>query len=484
MLVLDRGSRVFLRDGQTVAVFLPESMRLFSAAVPDAVPWSELEAQLQTPRDLAIAPAPATMGDALAARRAMLPVLIDRQTLRHTGVRPTLTRLTLNISNACNLWCSYCYADHGHYHEPASLMPPDVGAAIVERVLDLYSGVRRVQFFGGEPLLNLPAIESVCGALADAAERDPERSLPAFCATTNGTLSSPNVIESLRRWNVDLTVSWDGPREVHDRNRPMSGGASSYDRLVESLARYRDAGVGYDIECTYTKQHLEAGLTVTELMDFFAERTEQRTFHIAPVFLPAPVGVTVSAGSGQRVFRGSELAARQIDHLQVDRLIPLYRQAARYTVENVFKGSGPLLGMARGIIEQILQQTRSTAYCPAFFEQLSIAIDGSAYPCFMFIGDPAFRMGNVLTDEFPTASARSIMSRYFGEFGLETTGSTSWHRGLAGGCVAGEYIATGSLGVRAVAPLFEAMIEECLIGIARLGPAGVIPELGEPSRKC
>src|SRR6266566_5370594 len=97
--------------------------------------------------------------------------------------RSTLGRLTINIANACNLWCSYCYADHGQYHAPSSLMQPDTAVAIVTKCLGLYDNIRLIQFFGGEPLLNIEAIEAVCQYLNSRGD-----AIPRFVATTNGTL--------------------------------------------------------------------------------------------------------------------------------------------------------------------------------------------------------------------------------------------------------------------------------------------------------
>jgi sulfatase maturation enzyme AslB (radical SAM superfamily) len=65
-----------------------------------------------------------------------------------------LGRLTINISNNCNLWCEYCYADHGFYHAPRSLMSLDVAKEIMHKITDIYEPIKTVQFFGGEPLMN------------------------------------------------------------------------------------------------------------------------------------------------------------------------------------------------------------------------------------------------------------------------------------------------------------------------------------------
>jgi uncharacterized protein len=147
---------------------------------------------------------------------------------------PRVARLTLNISNACNLWCSYCYADHGFYHSPASLMPAERAVAIMERVLSLYAAVDIVHFFGGEPLANLGAIDAVGEYLERQVALGRLAQMPSMVATTNGTYSDARTLDVLNRWGMALTVSWDGPQVVHDAARPtVSGGSSFVCRGVE-----------------------------------------------------------------------------------------------------------------------------------------------------------------------------------------------------------------------------------------------------------
>jgi uncharacterized protein len=460
---------VLLRDGHNLTLFLPHTMQLYMLdGIPETTPLSDVSQWLAQQHVAIEAPMKKVEKDPLSLdrRQALLPLMLGDDELKRANVNPAISRLTLNISNACNLWCSYCYADHGFYHEPKSLMPVEQASAVVAKILDSYGAIETVHFFGGEPLMNLPVIDAVAKAFEAAAKEGRIERVPEFVATTNGTLSSSAITETLLRWKMELTISWDGPREVHDAGRPMVGKGSSYDHIVKSIERFKELQIPYGIECTYNIRHLSAGVSVIDLMEFFYNEAGQRICHIAPASLPAPVS---SSGSGQEIFRGKELVIQHRDYVATETLVPLYRDAAKYTIRNLFAGSGPLLSFANNILEQIIDRRKSLIYCPAFFNQLSIAIDGSAYPCFMFIGDKNFRLGNILTDQFPTQDGSAIFRRYFQEFGLAPLGTQEWYAPLFGGCVAGEYITTNKLGVRSSARLYEAMIEECLLGVASRG---------------
>ncbi len=403
---------------------------------------------------------PESEGAVLDRRPAILPLLFGTD---HASVgRPRLGRLTINISNACNLVCSYCYADHGLYHAGRSLMPVDRARAIVDRVTGMYGRIETVHLFGGEPLMNVNAIDAIGEAFEQAVAAGRLPAMPRFVATTNGTLSGTRVLAALRRWNIALTVSWDGPDAIHDVVRPTASGNRSSLLLRRSLDVFRAAGIPVEFECTFSRAHVDAGVSVVDLMAFFAGETDDRTIHIAPAFLPddGPVEDATST-----IF--DPHADWQRWAVSMGDLVPQYRAAARATIDNVFAGQGPLLEFALRIIEQIDERRASTSYCPAFFNQLSIATDGSAFPCFMFIGDDRFRLGNILSDSFPTPDSRRVFKRYFDEFGDGSVGSDAWYAPLASGCIAGDAIVTKSFGRRALGPIFEAMAEECLMGIGR-----------------
>jgi len=48
---------------------------------------------------------------------------------------PPLQSLSLNLAQACNMGCSYCYADEGKFGGRARMMPLDVAKAAVDRLM-------------------------------------------------------------------------------------------------------------------------------------------------------------------------------------------------------------------------------------------------------------------------------------------------------------------------------------------------------------
>jgi sulfatase maturation enzyme AslB (radical SAM superfamily) len=291
--------------------------------------------------------------------------------------------------------------------------------AAVQKCLSLYAGISMVHFFGGEPLLNPGAIRATCDYLKSALGP----ACPSFVATTNGTILTAELESLLVENQIGLTISVDGPASIHDRLRPTREQSSSHGVLCKNVERLRELGVTVDFECTYTLAHHHAGISVSDLLDYFSEELDEPHPHIAWSYLPRPLART--AGDKFGIFRNDfESQVRQ--HLPVELLTGLFRDAARKSMENIASGRGAALSFVTRILEHLTTRRPADSYCPAFTSQLSIATDGTAYPCFMFIGDPRMKLGNIFRDTFPTQSAVEVWRKYQEGFGETGPGSQKW----------------------------------------------------------
>ncbi len=72
---------------------------------------------------------------------------------------PGLKELVLWVTTDCNLRCRYCYANGG---DKAEYMDWQVAKQTLDIMLSHSDGFK-IQFAGGEPLLNIDLIEQVVG---------------------------------------------------------------------------------------------------------------------------------------------------------------------------------------------------------------------------------------------------------------------------------------------------------------------------------
>lgn len=204
-------------------------------------------------------------GDSILVRR-----LRAKQVIRRSGEKAPLTLLALKsrtryarlaestglhifvASLRCEHSCPYCQVsrqseDRDRY---------DMTLATAERGLDMAfrspSRSLKIEFQGGEPLLNFGLIEEVV-RLAEARNRDEGRDL-GFVIASNLALLSDEVLEFCARHDIHISTSLDGPADLHNRNRPRPG-RDSWERAVAGIRRAREA-LGVD--------HVSALMTTTK----------------------------------------------------------------------------------------------------------------------------------------------------------------------------------------------------------------------------
>lgn len=144
--------------------------------------------------------------------------------------------LVLMPTEACNFRCTYCYEDFRY-----ARMAPDIVTG-VKRFLSRRAPELRsleLSWFGGEPLLARDIVEDVQRHARMLVRRHPGMRFTSGI-TTNGALLSRPVCERLLDLGVgQFQVSFDGPREWHDRTRRTAGGRGTFDLVWKRLLALR-----------------------------------------------------------------------------------------------------------------------------------------------------------------------------------------------------------------------------------------------------
>ena len=138
------------------------------------------------------------------------------------------------VTEDCQLSCAFCAYDR-RLPRPRRSADPERLAALGRRLAELQERSGRpvlVSWLGGEPLTWPPL-----AALSRLFHR--ELGL-AVSVTTNGTtLGSPRARQRLLEDHAEITVSIDGPGELHDRLRGWPGGFAFLEKAVRRLAGER-----------------------------------------------------------------------------------------------------------------------------------------------------------------------------------------------------------------------------------------------------
>ena len=140
--------------------------------------------------------------------------------------------LALVLYHRCNLRCRYCYT--GRKFDRA--MSLDVARKAVDFGLaHSTTGHLTLSFFGGEPLLEIEAMQAVV-SYAERRAQETSHSL-AFSISTNGTLLDEHRLSLLRDHAFHVQVSIDGAAAAQNLTRPYEDGRPSHDHVTANLRR-------------------------------------------------------------------------------------------------------------------------------------------------------------------------------------------------------------------------------------------------------
>lgn len=144
--------------------------------------------------------------------------------------------LTLQITQQCNFRCEYCvysgsYLNRGHSNKKMSFETAKKGIDFLINHSKNHDEIN-IGFYGGEPLLEFNFIKQC----VEYAEEKADGKEIRFSMTTNGSLLTEKVVEFLYKHNLELTISLDGPKKIHDDHRKLaSNNCGSFDKVISNI---------------------------------------------------------------------------------------------------------------------------------------------------------------------------------------------------------------------------------------------------------
>lgn len=149
----------------------------------------------------------------------------------------SLETITLQVTQQCNLKCNYCPYSGSYYNREHN--DRHMSFDIAKRAVDFY--IRhsfdlpaiQIGFYGGEPLLEFSLIKEIVAYCKKACAGKEVR----YLMTTNATLLTEDKIEFLMENDFILTISLDGPRQYHDRNRHKIDDSGTFDTVMNNISK-------------------------------------------------------------------------------------------------------------------------------------------------------------------------------------------------------------------------------------------------------
>ncbi|WP_331694266.1 His-Xaa-Ser system radical SAM maturase HxsB [Pandoraea sputorum] len=283
----------------------------------------------------------------------------------------------------CDHSCQYCQVSRQSEDKAAFDMTIETADKALDIVFRSPNQALKIEFQGGEPLLNFDLIRHV---VTKAEERNEvARRELQFVITTTLSLATDEILEFCRAHKILLSASLDGPADLHNKNRPRSG-RDSHKRFVEGLNRARDL-VGYDAVSALMTTSPSSLKRVRDIVDEYLTHGFDGIFlrHLSPY--------------------GFALKTKSFQAYNTERWLEFYQEGMEYVLE-LNKSGIPF----REYYSTLLLTKMLSVEDPGFVDLMNPAGIGIAAVVFNYdgdvyasdesrmlreMGDTTFRIGNV-----------------------------------------------------------------------------------------
>ena len=160
----------------------------------------------------------------------------------------------------CNASCYYCYEAGAPLVHMTLKTAEDVCRFIIERTKP--GELIKVEWFGGEPLLNQEAIDYITSRLSG------NDFSVVYTMASNGLLFTPDVVcKAKNTWNLErVQITIDGLEERFDEIKKAPGIENPFRRVCESIRLLSEAGIAVSVRIHYNDNKDE----LLRLIEYFA----------------------------------------------------------------------------------------------------------------------------------------------------------------------------------------------------------------------
>lgn len=281
--------------------------------------------------------------------------------------------LCLHVAHDCNLKCEYCFAAQGDFEGEKEMMSLEVGKKAIDFIVAQSKNRKNLEidFFGGEPLMNLDVVKELVLYAKDLGAKNNKTF--KFTMTTNGVLLNDETMKYLNETMDNVVLSLDGRKEVNDKMRKTINDQGSYDVIIEKIKKMAELRGQKDhyVRGTYTHHNLDFSKDVR----FLAEKGF-KSISVEPVVAEAHHDYAITEKDLPRILEEYDVLA--LEYLKRE------EEGLDYNFFhfNVDLDQGPCV-------------YKRLSGCGAGKDYVAVTPTGEIYPCHQFVGKDEFKMGDV-----------------------------------------------------------------------------------------
>jgi len=312
------------------------------------------------------------------------------------------------VTLRCDHTCHYCQVSRVTENRGRFDMSGETAERAVNLMFRSPARSLKVEFQGGEPLLNFERIEHVVD-LVETRNATEGKNIEFVVATNLAPLTEA-MVSFMKEHSIFVSTSLDGPAHIHNANRPRRGD-DSYEIATRNIAWVRrvlgvERVAAIMTTTALTLQHPE------EIVDEYVVKGFNSVF-LRPV---SPYGFAVRTGIATEYGTGS--------------FLDFYKRALRHIIE-LNRGGTPFLE----VYAQILLRRILTPFATGYVDLQSPAGAGTGVAVYNYdgdvyasdearmlaeMGDRSFRLGNVHTQTFEELFAGPVVRKLLEASCVET----------------------------------------------------------------
>jgi uncharacterized protein len=185
--------------------------------------------------------------------------------------------IVLFLTNQCNLRCIYCYAKGGEL--PSARMRLELACKAIDigekNALDRKADAFEVSFHGGgEPSLNWETLKRI------VAYARKKRVRAHVSASSNGCFNGEKRDFVVNNFD-GLSLSFDGPQDIQDRQRPTKSGNGSFGVVMRTIKELDRHSFPYRVRMTVTR---DSARSLARMVSFVCNETGAESIQVEPAF--------------------------------------------------------------------------------------------------------------------------------------------------------------------------------------------------------
>lgn len=288
------------------------------------------------------------------------------------------------VSLRCNYNCVYCQASSRGVEEEDLDMDIETAEKVVDLIFEAENQKINIEFQGGEPLVNWEVVKFIIN-YAKEKEKTSNKKI-TFSLVTNFSLMDQEKLNFLIEKDINICTSLDGPRKIHNKNRPYLNG-DSYKKVTKWIKKHREAKKGRSEAST------SALLTVSRFSLQNPKKIidEYRENNFSGVHLRPLSNLGDSSGDAKNKIGYSAEDFMKYWKESMDYILEINQKGEHFTER------GSLIMLTKILTDIDPGYTDLSSPCGAVIGQIAYDYNGDIYTCDegRMVEDDIFKLGHV-----------------------------------------------------------------------------------------